>query len=78
MEKNDQDIASRAELDHWLNDRKNDPSVPELNYPKPSWMEDAEDPNRLHMRMRERRIRNLTNRLDGAARDMEREFDQNS
>ncbi|OUS37247.1 hypothetical protein A9Q94_06500 [Rhodobacterales bacterium 56_14_T64] len=78
MADSDHNIATRAERDRWIEDRKNDPSVPTLEHPKPSWAEDAEDPDRLYIRMRERRIRNLTNRLDGAVRDMEREWDQNS
>lgn len=78
MVKTKNDIATRAELDHWIEDRKNDPEIPEYNYPKPSWIEDPEDPKRVQIRMRERRIQNLTNRLDGAGREVEREFDQNS
>lgn len=78
MTKTDPDIATRAELDRWIEDRKNDPPVPEHNYPKPSWIEDPYDPHRTHMRMREDRINHLENRLDKAAIEIEREFDQNS
>ncbi|MEM8751134.1 MAG: hypothetical protein AAGF28_12605 [Pseudomonadota bacterium] len=42
----------------------------------PNWVVDAQDPIRRGMRMRERRIRYLQNRLDGAARKVERDFDQ--
>lgn len=68
-------IASRVELERLIDDRRNDPPVPELNHPKPSWMLDAEDPKRKHIRMRERRIRYLARRLDKATMEMEQEFD---
>ena len=71
-------IATRKELDKLIEDRRNDPPVPHLDHPKPSWMMDADDPVRRRIRMRERRIRYLENRLSGASRTMEREFDQNS
>lgn len=71
-------IVSRHELARLIADRKNDPPAAQLDHPKPNWVLDSEDPARRRMRMRERRIRYLTNRLDGAAKTMEREFDQNS
>ncbi|MEP3247771.1 MAG: hypothetical protein ABJN40_07405 [Sneathiella sp.] len=70
------DIATKTELDRLLADRENDPPVPELNHPRPSWVDDNEDPRRVHMRMRERRINHLESRLDGAAQKVERDFDQ--
>lgn len=78
MAKNDHDIVTRAELDHWIEDRKNDPPVPEYNYPKPNWIDNVDHSARVHMRMRERRINHLETRLDKAGNEMEREFDQNS
>ena len=71
-------IATRKELKRLIADRKNDPPTPERNHPTPSWVENTEDPKRVHIRMRERRIRFLTNRLDGVQQKMEREFDRNS
>ena len=76
MARNDHDIVTRTELDRWKDDRKNDPETPELNHPKPSWMDDAQDPKRRHMRMREHRINHLETRLDGAQQKMERDFEQ--
>lgn len=78
MARDHPDIATRAELDRWIEDRKTDPTVPELNHPKPSWVDDPDDSDRMRMRMRERRINHLENRLDQAANEMEQEFDQNS
>lgn len=78
-ESSEKSIATtRLELARLIDDRKNDPSVATLNHPRPSWMLDADDPVRRHIRIRERRIRYLENRLDGASQNFEREFDQNS
>lgn len=71
-------ITSREELERLIADRRNDPPSPSLDHPRPSWMLDPEDETRAHMRMRERRIRYLENRLDGAIVKMERDFDQSS
>lgn len=80
-ERNDQipprTIASRKEIDRLKLDRKNDPPAPEHNHPAPSWLNNSDDTERRKMRMRERRIRYLENRLDGAKQKMERGWDQN-
>ena len=78
MSDHKRDIATRRELERLKADRKNDPAVPAYDHPAPSWALDSEDPRRIKMRMRERRIRRLENRLDGAVRKMERDFDQSS
>ena len=70
------EIASRKELQRLKLDRRNDPPVPFLNHPRPAWADNADDPVRRQIRMRERRIRKLENRLDGAVKKMERDFDQ--
>lgn len=71
-------IATRIELNHHIADRKNDPSIPALKHPSPTWMLDPTDDTRVHIRMRERRISYLENRLDGAVKKLERDFDQSS
>lgn len=73
-----QNIVTKDALDHLKADRKNDPAIQTYDYPRPSWMDNADDPNRVHQRMRERHIRYIENRLDRAGRNFEREFDQNS
>ncbi|MEP3124342.1 MAG: hypothetical protein ABJO52_20885 [Nisaea sp.] len=78
MDKKKPDIATRDELDHLIADRKNDPEVPEYNHPAPSWIDNSEDPKRIQMRMRERRINYLESRLNSAGREFEREFERNS
>ncbi|TLP43455.1 hypothetical protein FDK21_18055 [Cohaesibacter sp. CAU 1516] len=69
------DIVTRNELDQLIADRDNDPTVPEYNYPKPSWIEDSDDSDRAWMRMRERRINHLEKRLDSASRTMRHGFE---
>lgn len=71
-------IATRQELDALIADRKNDPPVPALNHPKPSWVLSAEDRDRVRMRMRERRIHYLERRLSGATQKMERDYERGS
>ena len=75
MEDDKPDIATREELDLLIADRDLDPSVPELNHPKPSWVTHTADPRRVHMRMRERRINHLEKRLDQASRNMRHGFE---
>jgi len=70
------DVATHEELQRLIDDRKNDPELLTPKPPRPSWVEDANHDIRKHMRMRERRIRYLQNRLDGAQKRMERDFDQ--
>lgn len=77
-EKRQQPIVTRAGIERLKEDRKNDPAIPAYDYPRPSWMDNADDPKRVHIRMRERYIRYGENRLDGAKKTMEREFDQSS
>lgn len=77
-DKQDPNIKTRAELDMLIADRRNDPPTPALDHPKPSWMLDSDHEERVHVRMRERRIRYLTRRLDKATMEMENEFDRNS
>ena len=69
-------VATRAELERLIDDRKNDPPIPEHDHPAPNWVVTTTDPNLARQRMRERRIRYLTNRLDGATRKMETGYDQ--
>lgn len=75
MDNDKPDIATREELDQLIADRDNDPSIPEYNYPKPSWVEDSDDADRTWMRMRERRINHLEKRLDQASRTMRHDFE---
>lgn len=77
-EKQRRRIVTRTGIEALKNDRKNDPAIPVYDYPRPSWMDNADDPKRVHIRMRERYIRYGENRLDIAKKSMEREFDQNS
>ena len=69
-------IATRKELERLIADRKNDPPVPDLDHPKPNWMVDADDPRRRHIRMRERRINHLRERLEGNARKLSQDFER--
>ena len=69
-------VATRAELDRLIADRKNDPPTTEHDHPAPSWVVVKTDPNLARQRMRERRIRYLMNRLDAATQRMEIEYDQ--
>ncbi len=78
MSKDGRKAATRWELSRLIDDRRSDPPTPTHDFPRPSWMLDPEDETRAHMRMRERRIRYLQNRLDGAAIKMEQDFDQSS
>lgn len=71
-------FSTRDELEYWKADRKNDQPYIHNDYPRPSWMVDPYDEKRRHIRMRERRIRHLENRLNGAVNKMERDFDQSS
>ena len=71
-------IVSRVELARLIADRKNDSPLPAHDMPRPSWVDDPYDARRTHIRMRERRIRYLQNRLDGVKLRMERDFDQSS
>ena len=69
-------IATRAELERLIADRKNDPPTIEHDHPAPSWVVTKTDPNLSRKRIRERRIRYLTNRLDGATQRMETGYDR--
>ena len=70
------DIASRAELERLIKDRRNDPPVPQYGHPKPGWMVDAEHAERRRMAMRERRINYLERRLYSASQDMRQAYDR--
>lgn len=69
-------VATRAELERLIADRKNDPPTIEHDHPAPNWVVTTTDPNLARQRMRERRIRYLTNRLDGARQRMETGYDR--
>ena len=69
-------LATRQELNRLLEDRKNDPPAPALDHPKPNWVLDSEDPKRRHIRMRERRIRHLMDRLHKSKNKLEHDFEQ--
>ena len=69
-------VATRAELERLIADRKNDPPTIEHDHPAPNWVNMTSDPNLARQRMRERRIRYLTNRLDGATQRMETGYDR--
>lgn len=56
-------ISSRAELEKLRTDREKDADQLQLNHPRPSWAADAEDSRKLHIEMRERRIKFLEKRL---------------
>ncbi len=71
-------IATREELDQLIADRQNDPARLELHYSPPALGGGAGQQKQTHIRMRERRIRYLERRLNGAARSMEREFERSS
>ena len=67
-------VPTRNELVRLMEDRKNDP--PRLqSHLVPPWALDSEDAAMRAIRMRERRIRFLTLRLDKATRQMEQDFD---
>ncbi len=70
------DIVTKTELENLIADRENDPSTPELNHPKPSWVDDSEDPRRVHMRMRERRINYIEKRFDTVSQELEQDWEQ--
>ncbi|MEM8615852.1 MAG: hypothetical protein AAGF20_02850 [Pseudomonadota bacterium] len=70
-------IASQEQRDQLIKDRENDPERLDLNHPAPSWADNSsDDKERRRIAAREQRIRYLTNRLEGAARKAERDFDQ--
>ena len=68
-------LTTRQELNRLIADRKNDPQTP-APAPKPSWAQHLPDPKQKQMQLRERRIRFLQNRLEGAKHKMERDWDQ--
>lgn len=70
------DIATKAERDRLVGDRRNDPPVPEHNYPAPDWVLNPDDPARQRMRPREQRINDLDNRMTRAQAKFERDFDR--
>jgi len=71
--------ASRKELSRLIEDRENDHDKLTYEHPAPSWADNSAHSTELRrIAARERRIRYLTNRLEGAARKMERDFDISS
>jgi hypothetical protein len=69
------DIATRDELDRLIADRDNDHDRLTYEHPKPSWVDDPDDTDRIHIRMRERRINHLENRLGSASHDLRHDFE---
>lgn len=70
-------IATRADVDRLKADREND-HARAAPAPKPTWATEASTPSEKHIRMRERRIRHLENRLEGAKQKMEQAWDRSS
>ncbi len=70
------DITTKVERDNLVGDRRNDPPVPEHNYPAPDWVLNPDDPNRQAMRRREQRINELNERLGRASARLEQDFDR--
>lgn len=70
------DIATKSERDRLIEDRRNDPPVPEHNYPAPEWETNPNSLIRQQMRNREARINDLNGRLGRASRKVNRDFDR--
>lgn len=69
-------ITTRDEMERRITDRSSYPPAPEHNHPAPDWVVNPDDFHRQQMRKNERRINDLRNRLHGASRIMQQDFDQ--
>lgn len=69
------DIATKSDLDRLIEDRQNDPPVPEHNHPAPDWVVNPDNSDRLRMRERENNIQDISERLDNASTKFNRDFD---
>ncbi|WP_238365453.1 hypothetical protein [Mesobacterium pallidum] len=71
--------ASRREVSRLIEERESDHDRLSHEHPAPSWADSSAQSAALRrIAARERRIRYLTHRLEGATRKMERDFDISS
>jgi len=63
MEQDKPDIATKAERDRLIADRKRDAPIPAYNHPKPSWLVQPDHSEPIRQREREHRINQLQKRL---------------
>lgn len=70
------DIATKAERDRLVEDRRRYPPVPEHNHPAPDWAVNPGNLHRQRMRKSEHRINELNKRLGRASAKLGRDFDR--
>lgn len=70
------DIATKAERDRLIGDRRKYPPVPAHDHPAPDWAVNPGNLHRQRMRKSEQRINDLNKRLGRASVKLDRDFDR--